>query len=133
MFHLGRDSGLATQTLRQLKLDGQSQKDIGDLRVRCGEAVEDLEHIVHHCLAWAALPASALEAPPCVKMACCLLRKGRLCLTMNRLWLPGLVFTQCGLTGLADTVVIHTFAGVELGTTRVYTDTGKSVFMPLPG
>eukprot|EP00971_Amphidinium_carterae_P327379 6458705-Amphidinium_carterae.3 len=42
--------------------------------VRCGEAVEDLEHIVHHCAAWAAerrevvLPACALEAPPCVKL-----------------------------------------------------------------
>eukprot|EP00971_Amphidinium_carterae_P051455 1013479-Amphidinium_carterae.2 len=40
----------------------------------CGEAAEDLEHIVHHCPAWAAerrevaLPASALEVPPCVKL-----------------------------------------------------------------
>eukprot|EP00971_Amphidinium_carterae_P182581 3623533-Amphidinium_carterae.1 len=94
----GLDSILATQTLRQLKLDGQSQKDsikfalnaalggvwhearansvydVGDMCVRCGEAVEDLEHIVHHCPAWAAersevaLPASALEALPCVKL-----------------------------------------------------------------
>eukprot|EP00971_Amphidinium_carterae_P299045 5941136-Amphidinium_carterae.1 len=62
-------SGLATQSLRQLKLDGQSQKDsvtsalnaalggvwhevransvfeVGDMCVRCGEAVEDFEHI----------------------------------------------------------------------------------------
>eukprot|EP00971_Amphidinium_carterae_P338115 6475304-Amphidinium_carterae.3 len=68
------DSGLAIQALRQLKLDGQSQKDnvksvlnaalggvwhearvhsvfeeVGEFSVRCGEAVEDLEHIVHHC------------------------------------------------------------------------------------
>eukprot|EP00971_Amphidinium_carterae_P176094 3490676-Amphidinium_carterae.1 len=75
----GLDSGLgrlATQTLRQLKLDGESQKDnvktalnaalggvwhearvhakfgVGDLCVRFGEAVADLEHIVHHCPAW---------------------------------------------------------------------------------
>eukprot|EP00971_Amphidinium_carterae_P341409 6480189-Amphidinium_carterae.1 len=71
------DSGLAAQTLRQLELNRQSQKDIakpaldaalgggwhevcvhsvfeaGELCVRCGEAVEDLEHIVHHCPAWA--------------------------------------------------------------------------------
>eukprot|EP00971_Amphidinium_carterae_P178410 3539353-Amphidinium_carterae.2 len=45
--------------------------EVGELRVRCAEAVEDIEHIVHHCPAWAAerrevaLPASALEAPPC--------------------------------------------------------------------
>eukprot|EP00971_Amphidinium_carterae_P255374 5069779-Amphidinium_carterae.1 len=94
----GLDSGLATQALRQLKLDGQSQKDnvktalnavlggvwhearvhaefgVGDLCVRCSEAVEDLEHIVHHCPAWAAekreveLPAFALKVPPCVKL-----------------------------------------------------------------
>eukprot|EP00971_Amphidinium_carterae_P180759 3585398-Amphidinium_carterae.1 len=60
-------------TLRQLKLDGPSQKEdreaalnaapggvwheerahaafqVGDICVRCGEAVENLEHIVHHC------------------------------------------------------------------------------------
>eukprot|EP00971_Amphidinium_carterae_P198367 3937000-Amphidinium_carterae.1 len=89
----GLDSGLATQALRQLKLDGQSQKDNvetarefgdGDLCVRCGEAVEDLEHIAHHCPAWAAerrevaLPASALKAPPCAKL-------------QPRLWFPGLL------------------------------------------
>eukprot|EP00971_Amphidinium_carterae_P026181 516378-Amphidinium_carterae.2 len=74
----GLDSGLATQTLRQLKLDGQSQKDsvksalnaalggvwhevransvfeVGEMCVRCGEAVEDVEHSVHHCPAWVA-------------------------------------------------------------------------------
>eukprot|EP00971_Amphidinium_carterae_P049949 984554-Amphidinium_carterae.2 len=42
--------------------------------LRCVEALEDLEHIVHHCPAWAAesrevvLPVSALDAPPCVKL-----------------------------------------------------------------
>eukprot|EP00971_Amphidinium_carterae_P087899 1739345-Amphidinium_carterae.3 len=46
--------------------------DVGEMCVRYGEAVEHLEHIVHHCPAWAvemrevALPASTLEAPPCV-------------------------------------------------------------------
>eukprot|EP00971_Amphidinium_carterae_P164633 3264130-Amphidinium_carterae.2 len=77
----GLDSSLATQTLRQLKLDSQSQKDsvksalnaalggawhevransvfeVGEVCVRCGESVENLkqiEHIVHHCPAWAA-------------------------------------------------------------------------------
>eukprot|EP00971_Amphidinium_carterae_P030697 604268-Amphidinium_carterae.1 len=39
---------------------------VGDLCVRCGQAVEDLEH-VHHCPAWQAeLPVSALDDPPCV-------------------------------------------------------------------
>eukprot|EP00971_Amphidinium_carterae_P311804 6197685-Amphidinium_carterae.2 len=58
----GLDSGLSTQTLRQLKLDRQNQKDnvktalnagLGgvwpEARASCGETVEDLEHIVHHC------------------------------------------------------------------------------------
>eukprot|EP00971_Amphidinium_carterae_P176802 3505825-Amphidinium_carterae.2 len=41
--------------------------EVGELCVRCGEAVEDLEHIVHHCPAWATerrgvkLPASVRE------------------------------------------------------------------------
>eukprot|EP00971_Amphidinium_carterae_P340338 6478629-Amphidinium_carterae.1 len=106
------------QTLKQLKLDGESQRDtvkiapvhaesgVGDLCVRCGEAMEDLEHIVHHCPAWngeqpeVGIPASALEAASkglvlsC--MVCCLLRKGR-----------------CGV--------------------GYYTDIGESAWLPLPG
>eukprot|EP00971_Amphidinium_carterae_P038184 750457-Amphidinium_carterae.1 len=74
----GLDSGLATQALRKLSLNGQSQKDnvksdlndalggvwqearvhsvfeVGELCVRRGETVKDLEHIVHHCPVWAA-------------------------------------------------------------------------------
>eukprot|EP00971_Amphidinium_carterae_P299826 5957088-Amphidinium_carterae.2 len=79
---------LCKEALRQLKLDGQRRKDsvksalnaalggvwhevransvfeVGEMCARCGEAVEDLEHIVtmivHHCLAWAGLrPRSA--------------------------------------------------------------------------
>eukprot|EP00971_Amphidinium_carterae_P056708 1121160-Amphidinium_carterae.1 len=103
----GLDSSLATQALRQLKLDGQSQKHnvrmtlnvalggvwheahvhaefgVGDLSVRCGEVFEDLEHIVHHCPASNAkrrqvvLPASALEVPPCIKLHGLLPAKGR--------------------------------------------------------
>eukprot|EP00971_Amphidinium_carterae_P093616 1852514-Amphidinium_carterae.1 len=102
---------------RQLKLDGQSQEDnvktaliaalggvwhearvhaefvVSDLCVRCGEAVEDLGHIVHHCPTWNAerrevgMPASALDIPPCVKgawFAACPASAG----------LPGLVFTR---------------------------------------
>eukprot|EP00971_Amphidinium_carterae_P083406 1650760-Amphidinium_carterae.4 len=61
----GLASGLATQALRQLKLDGQSQKLDKKTVLK---AVEDLEHnvIVHHCPAWSAerreveLSASAL-------------------------------------------------------------------------
>eukprot|EP00971_Amphidinium_carterae_P350642 6491664-Amphidinium_carterae.1 len=133
----GLASGLATQGLRQLKFDGQSQKDsvksalnaalggvwhearansvfdIGEMCVRCGEAVEDLEHIVHHCPTWAA-PSKRLLASGC--MACCLPLKGRLCLTMNRLWLSGNPhehFRRCGV--------------------GYYTDIGESVFLPLPG
>eukprot|EP00971_Amphidinium_carterae_P133603 2646081-Amphidinium_carterae.1 len=84
----GLDSGLASQTFRQLKLDGQSQKDsvksalnaalggvwhetransvvdVGEMCVRCGEAVEDLEHIVHHCPAWLLRGARLRFRPP---------------------------------------------------------------------
>eukprot|EP00971_Amphidinium_carterae_P053745 1058435-Amphidinium_carterae.2 len=76
---------LCKEALRQLKQDGQSQKDsvktafnaaFGGVwhEVRCGEAVEDLEHNVHHCLAWVAekrdvaLPTHALHAPACVRL-----------------------------------------------------------------
>eukprot|EP00971_Amphidinium_carterae_P026182 516378-Amphidinium_carterae.3 len=36
---------------------------------------------------------------------------------MNRLWLPGFVFTMCGLMGLEDTVVILTSEDAGLATT----------------
>eukprot|EP00971_Amphidinium_carterae_P055680 1097796-Amphidinium_carterae.1 len=150
----GLASGLATQTLRQLKLDGQSQKDsvksalnaalggvwhevansvfeVGEMCVRCGEAVEDLEHIVHHCPAWASerreveLPAAALKAPPCVRLHGLL--QGRLCLAMNRLWLPGLVFILCGRMVLGDAEVILTLGDVRLATTLTL---GKVSFCP---
>eukprot|EP00971_Amphidinium_carterae_P107034 2120047-Amphidinium_carterae.1 len=85
--------------LETTKVDGQSQKDnvkiafnaapggvgheahvhaefgVVDLCVRCGEAVEDLEHNVGHCTAWnierraVGMPASALDASPC-DMSC---------------------------------------------------------------
>eukprot|EP00971_Amphidinium_carterae_P238124 4727201-Amphidinium_carterae.3 len=48
--------------------------EVGELCVRCGEAVEDLEHIVHHCPAWATerreveLAASALDALPALSL-----------------------------------------------------------------
>eukprot|EP00971_Amphidinium_carterae_P018620 367147-Amphidinium_carterae.2 len=94
----GFDFGLPTQALRPLNMDGQSQKDnvktalggvwheahvhaefgVGDLCIPCGEAAEDLEHIVHHCPAGNAehrevgsqrrevgAPASALDVPMC--------------------------------------------------------------------
>eukprot|EP00971_Amphidinium_carterae_P201787 4004131-Amphidinium_carterae.1 len=81
-------SGLATQTLRQLKLDGQSQKDsvksalsaalrgiwhevrnnsvfeVGEVCARCGEAVEDLEHIVHHCPGFQQLGPDGVYSAP---------------------------------------------------------------------
>eukprot|EP00971_Amphidinium_carterae_P008401 165722-Amphidinium_carterae.2 len=89
----GLAAGLCTFSYRRLKLDGQSQKEdrkaaltaalggvwheerahaafqVGDICVRCAEAVENLEHIVHHCPRWnkerreSGLPAHALEAP----------------------------------------------------------------------
>eukprot|EP00971_Amphidinium_carterae_P118868 2354618-Amphidinium_carterae.1 len=82
----------------QLKLDGQSQKEdrkaalnaalggvwheerahsafqVGDTCVRCGEDVENLEHIVLHCPHWnkerreACLPAHTPVAPACVRL-----------------------------------------------------------------
>eukprot|EP00971_Amphidinium_carterae_P195769 3884800-Amphidinium_carterae.2 len=84
--------------LEQLKFDGQSQNEDrkaalnaalggvwhgervhsafqdGDTCVRCGEAVENLEHLVHHCPDWnkerreSGLPIHVLEAPPCVRL-----------------------------------------------------------------
>eukprot|EP00971_Amphidinium_carterae_P223933 4443422-Amphidinium_carterae.2 len=47
---------------------------VNNICANCVEAVEDLAHIVHHCPTWHAerhevgLPASALEAPLCVKL-----------------------------------------------------------------
>eukprot|EP00971_Amphidinium_carterae_P238848 4741451-Amphidinium_carterae.1 len=72
--------------------------EIGEVCVRCGEAVEDLEHIVHHVPAWAAerrevvLPASALGAPAPLCQAS---------------WLAA-------CSEKADTVVIRTLDSVEL-------------------
>eukprot|EP00971_Amphidinium_carterae_P332199 6466234-Amphidinium_carterae.3 len=74
----GMETGLATQALRQLKLDGQirvhAEFGVGDLCVRCREAVDDLEHIGHHCPAWnverreVGMLASALDTPTCIKL-----------------------------------------------------------------
>eukprot|EP00971_Amphidinium_carterae_P330466 6463512-Amphidinium_carterae.1 len=82
----GLVSGLSTQSLRQFKLDGQSQKDtvktalnaaLGgvwhEVRVHAVFEVGEL-CVRHHCPAWAAEgrevapPTSALDAPPCVKL-----------------------------------------------------------------
>eukprot|EP00971_Amphidinium_carterae_P222183 4410052-Amphidinium_carterae.2 len=52
----------------KLRARGHAEFGLGDLRVRCGEAVEDLEHIVHQCPAWSADPASLLEAPSCLRL-----------------------------------------------------------------
>eukprot|EP00971_Amphidinium_carterae_P227655 4515711-Amphidinium_carterae.1 len=81
------DFGLATQALKQLKLDGQNQKDNVQmaLNAACGPsgsgmrlvstlslelaisefAVKDLDHIVHHCPAW---HTERREAMHCVKL-----------------------------------------------------------------
>eukprot|EP00971_Amphidinium_carterae_P036590 719341-Amphidinium_carterae.1 len=94
----GLAPGLSTSAYRQLKLDGQSQKEerkaalnaalggvwheerahsafqVGDVCVRCGEDVENLEHIVLHCPHWnkerreACLPEHAAVAPACVRL-----------------------------------------------------------------
>eukprot|EP00971_Amphidinium_carterae_P167475 3318161-Amphidinium_carterae.1 len=100
----GMAAGLSIATCRQLKLDGQSQREdrktavnavtggmwheerahsafqVGDTCVRCGEGVENLEHIVqhcfeiHHCSHWnkerreSGLPIHKLEAPACVRL-----------------------------------------------------------------
>eukprot|EP00971_Amphidinium_carterae_P187161 3714789-Amphidinium_carterae.1 len=59
---------------RQLKLDGQRAHaafQVGDICVRCEEALENLEHIVHQCPHWnkerreSGLPNHGLEAPAC--------------------------------------------------------------------
>eukprot|EP00971_Amphidinium_carterae_P167053 3310499-Amphidinium_carterae.1 len=96
----------------------------GELCVHCGEAVEDFEHIVHHCPPWAAerraaaLPAHAQDAPPCVKLHGLLPAPQKPCIIIQEpVLVPGLVSTLCGLMFLVDTVVTRTFAGVELGTT----------------
>eukprot|EP00971_Amphidinium_carterae_P265560 5268159-Amphidinium_carterae.2 len=103
----GLASGLATQTLRQLKLDGQSY-DVGDICVRCGEAC-----IIVLLGARAAekrevaLPASALEAPPCVK------HHGLLPAPKKQAHSSNPHFRRCGV--------------------GYCTNTGESVFRPLPG
>eukprot|EP00971_Amphidinium_carterae_P045473 894816-Amphidinium_carterae.1 len=86
---------VALQREKELKLDGQSQKEdrkvalnaalgglrheerahsafqVGDTCVRCGEGVENLEHIVHHRPHWnkerreSGMPSHAPEAPAC--------------------------------------------------------------------
>eukprot|EP00971_Amphidinium_carterae_P085617 1694327-Amphidinium_carterae.3 len=91
----GLAPGLSTAAYRQLKLDGQSQKEdrkaalnaalggvwheerahsafqVGDICVRCGEDIENLEHIVLHCPHWhkerreACLPVHTAVAPAC--------------------------------------------------------------------
>eukprot|EP00971_Amphidinium_carterae_P176424 3498153-Amphidinium_carterae.1 len=62
----GLAASFSIASFRQLKLNGQSQKEdrksapnaalgafqVGDFCVKCGEAVENLEHIVHHCPHW---------------------------------------------------------------------------------
>eukprot|EP00971_Amphidinium_carterae_P276863 5494601-Amphidinium_carterae.2 len=51
-----------------------SKLQVGDTCVRCGEGVENLEHIVHHCPHWSkercesGLPSHAQEAPACVRL-----------------------------------------------------------------
>eukprot|EP00971_Amphidinium_carterae_P027136 534916-Amphidinium_carterae.1 len=89
---------LSASAYRQLKLDGQSQKEdrkaplnaalggvwheerahsafqVGDTCVRCGEAVENLEHVVLHCPHWnkerreACLPTHTAVAPACARL-----------------------------------------------------------------
>eukprot|EP00971_Amphidinium_carterae_P181504 3600964-Amphidinium_carterae.2 len=76
---------------------------VGDLCVRCGEAVEDLDPIVHHCPAWSAercevrIPASALHP-----------RTSLVSRLVHTVWTDG-------SGGHSSN---HTFAGVALATTR---------------
>eukprot|EP00971_Amphidinium_carterae_P238850 4741452-Amphidinium_carterae.1 len=152
----GSRSGLATQTLRQLKLDGQSQTDsvkfalnadlggvwhevransvseVGEVCVRCGEVVEDLEHT-----AWAAerrevaLPASALEAPPCVRLHGLLPAPKRQVVLNHK---PALASRLGVHVVWTDGSGRHSsnphFRRRGVG---YYTDTGESVFLPLAG
>eukprot|EP00971_Amphidinium_carterae_P135645 2687497-Amphidinium_carterae.1 len=94
----GLATGLSTAAYKQLKLHVQSQKEdrksainaalggvwheerahsafhVGDIFVRYGEEVENLEHIVLHCPHWnkerreACLPSHTLVAPACVRL-----------------------------------------------------------------
>eukprot|EP00971_Amphidinium_carterae_P093819 1856468-Amphidinium_carterae.1 len=107
-----------------LPLEGfgvHAELGVGDLCVRCGEAVEDLEHIVHPCPAWAAerwqveLPASALDAPPCVKLHGLLPAPKRQVVLNHE---PALVSRRCGLMGLVVIVATLTFRDVVLVTIR---------------
>eukprot|EP00971_Amphidinium_carterae_P119498 2367214-Amphidinium_carterae.1 len=107
------------------------------LCVRCGEAVEDLEHIVHHCPAWAAerreveLPVSALAAPPCVKLHGLLPAPPRL-VVLNH---ESALASRLGVhTVWTDGSVRHSsnphFRRCGVGYS---TDIGESVLLPLPG
>eukprot|EP00971_Amphidinium_carterae_P279935 5557128-Amphidinium_carterae.1 len=140
----GLASGLATQALRQRKLDEQSQKDSiksafnaslsGVLHEACAcqlQAVEDLEHIVHHCHAWAAERRDVdLPAPPCVKLHGLLPAPPRQVVLNHE---PALAFRLGVHTVWTDGSGRHSSnphfcrCGVSY-----YTDTGESVFLPLP-
>eukprot|EP00971_Amphidinium_carterae_P112885 2235513-Amphidinium_carterae.2 len=112
----GLGSGLATQALR----------------ARCGEAVEDLEHP-----AWAAemrevaLPASALDAPPCVKLHGLLPAPTQQVVLNHEPALvsrPGVHIVSTDGSGRHSSNPHFRRCGVGC-----YTDTGESVWMPLPG
>eukprot|EP00971_Amphidinium_carterae_P264180 5240863-Amphidinium_carterae.1 len=84
---------------------------VGELCVRCGELLR-IWTFVHHCPAWfgerreVALPASALEAPPCVRLHGLLLSV-RWSSIMSWFWFPGLASTLYGLMGQAVALAPH--------------------------
>eukprot|EP00971_Amphidinium_carterae_P177740 3525579-Amphidinium_carterae.1 len=94
---------------------------VGALWVSCGEAVENLEHIVHHCLHWhkkrreSGVPALAWQAPACVRIhGFCRRRHGCLCPRMNLPWFCGRVLTLSGRLGLVGAAATPTSRDVGL-------------------
>eukprot|EP00971_Amphidinium_carterae_P100924 1996721-Amphidinium_carterae.2 len=99
-----------------------SNFQVSDLCVRCGEAVKNLEHIVHHCPHWhkerrePGLPAHAQQpiAGSCATspafMGCCRRLRRCLCLRMSLPWFCGRVWTPSGRMGQVVTAVTLTSA-----------------------
>eukprot|EP00971_Amphidinium_carterae_P156165 3096150-Amphidinium_carterae.4 len=82
--------------------------EVGEMCARCGEAVEDLEHMVHHCPAWRLhfRPPPSKRLLVSSSMACCLLLKGRL--GAHNFTLCGPIssnphFRRCGVGYYTDT------------------------------
>eukprot|EP00971_Amphidinium_carterae_P018737 369411-Amphidinium_carterae.1 len=132
----GLETGLSTQTFRQLKRSANKTEDIGELCVRCKDEAADLSHIVFRCPHWhkerreVELPEDDVNTPPCVKLHGLLpaprlpaIRTHEPALA-NRV---GVVTVWTDGSGRHSSDPHHRRCGVGY-----YTDTQERVFFPLP-